>query len=205
MEFRRLWINHVLKQDINKKIENNQYLPPFDTNDLFEKLKKSNTSSSQTENEQKLNDDDNNALKCDEILQCKNFNNIQHIKDTATLAQTLNGITILRKGAIDIITNGNEFILISEPYALRRCGGQGDILAGMVGLWQHWCCNVYNKNGKNTNNINMTITAAYAASYLMRNFAVEAFNKYKRSTLTTDMIECIPTVMDREFPIISSL
>lgn len=193
MEFRRLWINYILKQDINSKLDkNNQiYIPPFDTIDLFEKL----TSSKKDEKEEKSND---NLLKCDEILSCSEFDNIQHIHDTAKLSKALGGITILRKGAIDIITNGNKFILISKPYSLRRCGGQGDILSGIIGLWLYWC-KQYKQDDDNC------IIAAYAGSYLMRHFAVEAFNKYKRSTLTTDMIDCIPNVMQREFPIVSSL
>eukprot|EP01084_Bolivina_argentea_P105419 188765_1 len=197
MEFRRLWINYILEKDINDKLEkNNTYLPPFDTSDLFEKLIINNDEEKKSQSE----------LKCDVILSCKDFENIQHIKDTALLANTLGGITILRKGAIDVITNGNKFILIGKPYSFRRCGGQGDILSGVTGLWLHWTNVYYNKNDNNDNNDNdSVIVAAYAGSYLMRHFAVEAFNKYKRSTLTNDMIECIPTVMDTQFPTISSL
>ena len=40
MEFRRLWINHILKQDVNGKLDQNEshYLPPFDTTSLIAKL-----------------------------------------------------------------------------------------------------------------------------------------------------------------------
>jgi len=190
MEFRRLWINHILKQDITATAQKtqNEYLPPFDTVDLI-----------QSNDEQKSNDELQAKLKYDAILSVKEFDKIQHIKDTALLATTMGGVTILRKGAVDIITNGDQFCLISEPHSLRRCGGQGDILAGVIGLWLHWCC-MY----PDSTQIAIPITAAYAGSYLTRQFAVDAFNKYKRSTLTTDMIECIPTVMDKEFPLIQS-
>ena len=209
MEFRRLWINYILKKDVNSKLDKSDdkiYLPPFDTVDLFEKLIKNKQNDYDEQKSNNKNNSDDNALyenlKCDEILSCKDFDKIQHIKDTALLSSALGGITILRKGAIDIITNGDKFILIGKPYSLRRCGGQGDILAGIIGLWLYWT-NIYYDNDKDNNNLK-AITAAYAGSYLMRQLAVEAFNKYKRSTLTTDMIQCIPIVMDREFPIIIS-
>eukprot|EP01083_Nonionella_stella_P297766 1010955_1 len=198
MEFRRLWINYILQKDVSVELKRkeNEYIPPFDTLDLLENVK---------EKEQKTDDNEDETLKCDEVLLCKDFENIQHIKDTALLANTLGGITILRKGAVDIITNGNVFILIGEPYSLRRCGGQGDILCGIIGLWLYWS-NVYFKDRKQDENANQsTCIAAYAGSYLMRKIAVEAFSKFKRSTLTNDMIECIPVVVDHEFPVISSL
>merc|ERR1719295_2228307 len=40
MEFRRLWINHILRKDVNGKLDQNKdhYLPPFDTTSLFDKV-----------------------------------------------------------------------------------------------------------------------------------------------------------------------
>jgi len=208
MEFRRLWINHVLKKDVNAKAavaQSNvdEYMPPFDTADLYEKLT--------TVSEEKNDNDDSDKklytqLRCDEIFAVKDFTGIQHIKDTATLAQTMGGVTVFRKGAVDIVCNGEKFILISKPCSLRRCGGQGDILAGVIGLWLHWCRVYEAKNqSKETEHFTSTITASFAGSYLMRSFASAAFEKFQRSTLTSDMIECIPVVLQREFPILSSL
>lgn len=50
----------------------------------------------------------------------------------------LNNITIILKGADDIITNGKHTVCFSAEKSPRRCGGQGDILAGMVGFFSQF-------------------------------------------------------------------
>ena len=123
------------------------------------------------------------------------------------------GATILRKGVVDIISNGDEFILLSDPMMFRRCGGQGDILAGMTGLWLSWSVKYFKQKLKQQSDVNsnaahfgpLDIVSAYAGAYCLRQFACRAFEKKKRATLTTDMIECIGDVMNEQFPINSSL
>ena len=198
MEFRRLWINVIIKKDINVKLNSadNEYLPPFDTANLRKEI-----IGNESCEEAKQSNDAYATLKFDEILSVKDFDNNHHIRDTALLANSLGGVTILRKGAIDIICDGNDFILIGDPCSLRRCGGQGDVLAGIAGLWLYWSrLQMYNKES-DVNNMSPPLIAGYAASYVTRHVAVEAFNKYKRSTLTTDMISCIPQVLDTLFPV----
>lgn len=51
------------------------------------------------------------------------------------LALRLNGVTILKKGLIDIITNGKLVLLVRTESALKRCGGQGDLLSGSLGTF----------------------------------------------------------------------
>ena len=46
------------------------------------------------------------------------------VKDAVTLSNKLNGITIIYKGEIDIVTNGQRSFLISEPGSLKRSGGK---------------------------------------------------------------------------------
>ncbi len=117
------------------------------------------------------------------------------------------GLTILRKGAVDIICDGEMFILLCEPASPRRCGGQGDVMAGMVGLWMGWSKAYYDgaKRSQKSSFPPLGIISAYAGSYLVRNFAVSAFEKMKRSTLTTDIIKSIPEVLEKEFPVESKL
>lgn len=71
------------------------------------------------------------------------------------LARALENTTILQKGEVDVITNGMEIpesVLgqdqtkgakaeILKNYTqggLKRCGGQGDILSGSVGVLMAW-------------------------------------------------------------------
>lgn len=67
--------------------------------------------------------------------------NHEFVKDVATLASALNNINILLKGKIDIITNGKKAFLVRTPGSLKRCGGIGDILSGLTGLYAFWAKN----------------------------------------------------------------
>ena len=59
-------------------------------------------------------------------------------KQTQAISKMLGGVTIFRKGVVDIISNGEIVFGVEEEGSMRRCGGQGDILAGSLGLLSHW-------------------------------------------------------------------
>ena len=44
----------------------------------------------------------------------------------------LYGVTFVRKGPVDIVTDGRECLLVTTPGSLKRTGGIGDILAGTM-------------------------------------------------------------------------
>ena len=44
----------------------------------------------------------------------------------------------MRKGEEDILSDGELVMSINEEGSFRRCGGQGDILAGCLGVLLHW-------------------------------------------------------------------
>lgn len=50
----------------------------------------------------------------------------------------LGGVTVVRKGAIDIISDGEMAMVCEAPGCWRRVGGQGDVLAGAVGAFVTW-------------------------------------------------------------------
>lgn len=54
------------------------------------------------------------------------------------LSLALGGVTILRKGEIDIICNGDSVYKLGIRGSPRRCGGQGDILSGCLGVSFYW-------------------------------------------------------------------
>jgi len=70
------------------------------------------------------------------------------VKKTAQLAKSFGGVTILRKGQIDIITNGEVALYCGETGQPRRCGGQGDMLAGLTGLFFAWGENIRHEKEK---------------------------------------------------------
>ena len=59
------------------------------------------------------------------------------------LSKSLGGVTIVQKGATDIIAyerpdGAKDIYHVDTPAALKRCGGQGDVLSGAVGTFLAW-------------------------------------------------------------------
>jgi ATP-dependent NAD(P)H-hydrate dehydratase len=59
------------------------------------------------------------------------------ISKVVEVANILNCI-VVRKGPIDLITDGKEAILVGQPGSLKRCGGIGDILSGVIGTFAQY-------------------------------------------------------------------
>lgn len=56
-------------------------------------------------------------------------------RGVATLASELNNVVICRKGIVDIVSNGFQTYFVAMEGGLKRSGGQGDILAGVLGTF----------------------------------------------------------------------
>ena len=52
----------------------------------------------------------------------------------ARLAAALAGPVVVRKGPTDWISDGHTCVANTEPGCLKRCGGQGDVLAGSIAV-----------------------------------------------------------------------
>ncbi|GLT99772.1 hypothetical protein SLE2022_171900 [Rubroshorea leprosula] len=110
-----------------------------------------------------------------------------------SLAKRIGGVTILRKGKSDIISDGEIVQSVSIYGSPRRCGGQGDILSGSVAVFLSWARKLISATGGNfiISPTNPTVLGCIAGSALLRKAASLAFENKKRSTLTTDIIECL--------------
>lgn len=100
----------------------------------------------------------------------------------------------------DEISNGRFTAVCSEPGALRRCGGQGDILAGCIAAQAAWMPPP-GSNGK-ADGVPDTVAAAYGAAVVVRTAARWAFEARKRSMVAGDMLEfvgpAVDSVLDKE-------
>ncbi|XP_020894990.1 ATP-dependent (S)-NAD(P)H-hydrate dehydratase isoform X1 [Exaiptasia diaphana] len=117
------------------------------------------------------------------------------------LSKTLGHVTICRKGQVDIISDGRTVVLGATPGSNRRCGGQGDLLAGSMGTFVYWAHYSLEKsrNEDKISDYSSTIIAAYAASTLTRTCSNLAFPKHGRSMTTTDMIDEIHFAFEKLF------
>ncbi|XP_038878237.1 ATP-dependent (S)-NAD(P)H-hydrate dehydratase isoform X2 [Benincasa hispida] len=108
-----------------------------------------------------------------------------------SLAKRIGGLTILRKGRADLISDGETVKSVSIYGSPRRCGGQGDILSGSVAVFVSWAQRQgFVTDGNLATSLkNPTVLGCIAGSALLRRAASLAFENKKRSTLTTDIIE----------------
>lgn len=74
------------------------------------------------------------------------LNSSEEEVQTRALSLALGGVTILKKGETDIVTNGGNVFKLGIRGSPRRCGGQGDILAGCLGVSFFWANKVRNVN-----------------------------------------------------------
>lgn len=104
-------------------------------------------------------------------------------------------VTIMCKDHIDeIINNGRSFTGPGGGSG-RRCGGQGDLLAGSLSIFLNWTLNLKKPEDFDYR----PVLAAYAASKLTRLCNEEGFKKFGRSMTVTDMIHEIHPIFDMHF------
>lgn len=107
------------------------------------------------------------------------------------------GVTILAKGMVDMINNEHGIDLVTDETlgSNRRCGGQGDIIAGLAAVYAHWIDQV---NKESPDNIieNPQAWAGYLATVTTRKCNELAFRDYRNGMLASHMIEKIHIVLD---------
>lgn len=124
------------------------------------------------------------------------------------LAKEMGGLTIVQKGNTDHISDGASAFSSDFFGSPRRCGGQGDVLSGSIGVFMAWARDFYEKSGSSVAKMileerlskNPAVVAAVAGSLLLRKAASEAFMQKKRSMVTTDIIEVLGNSMEDLFP-----
>ncbi|RKP12636.1 Ribokinase-like protein [Piptocephalis cylindrospora] len=119
------------------------------------------------------------------------------------LSQAFGGVTIVQKGPSDLICNENHSFRADNEGGLKRCGGQGDVLSGILGAtlaWGHHCMPSIRKEAKEGGKElpglplspeEVTPMAAYLSCTLVRECSRRAFSQHGRSMQTSDMLEHI--------------
>lgn len=130
------------------------------------------------------------------------------------LSQALGGVTIIQKGAKDVISNGVTSIISDLRGGLKRSGGQGDTLTGSLGTLMAWRAAYHDglwdsgeKASKSTaqskeevqaelenkgTKMSPTTTlllAAYAGSAITRDCSRRAFDSKGRSLQASDLTD----------------
>ncbi|XP_020254717.1 ATP-dependent (S)-NAD(P)H-hydrate dehydratase isoform X1 [Asparagus officinalis] len=116
-----------------------------------------------------------------------------------SLAKCIGGVTILRKGNSDLVSDGVTVNKVSNFGSPRRCGGQGDILSGCVAVFSSWARSS-NKEMDDKSASSPMMLGCIAGSSLLRRAASLAFADKKRATLTSDIIECLGKSLEDMIP-----
>ncbi|CAL1714291.1 unnamed protein product [Somion occarium] len=128
----------------------------------------------------------------------------------AHVSRALGGVTIVEKGAHDIICTNTgaateedaklsrvqpgesteEQVIVDVPGGLKRCGGQGDILGGCIGTILAWgkCFEEGAFGDKDVPVSRIPLLAATGGSMVTRTASRRAFAKQGRSVVTEDML-----------------
>jgi ATP-dependent NAD(P)H-hydrate dehydratase len=118
------------------------------------------------------------------------------------LSQSLGNVIIIMKGITDKITNGEQTIECNEEGSPRRCGGQGDLLAGVLAAFVSWTT-LYSRNESKPSPLSPLLLASYGACFVSRKSSKTAFLKHFRSTTTPNIIEEIGPVFQKYFPVVN--
>ncbi|EDS26411.1 conserved hypothetical protein [Culex quinquefasciatus] len=104
------------------------------------------------------------------------------------------GVTVIEKGLNDRIYDSltTEKFECPQGGSARRCGGQGDLLAGALATFYFWAL-------ESKQEISPATVACFAASYLTKTCNSHAFKLKGRSMTCTDMIEQIHVVFEECF------
>lgn len=129
------------------------------------------------------------------------------------LSKALGGVTILQKGAHDVISNGVTSIISDTKGGLKRSGGQGDTLTGSLGTLLAWRAAYHEKlwdsgeqdnakdaqtrdevqaeleSDKRMSSTTTLLLAAWAGSSITRECSRKAFESKGRSMQASDLTD----------------
>uniref|UniRef100_A0A665U7W8 ATP-dependent (S)-NAD(P)H-hydrate dehydratase n=1 Tax=Echeneis naucrates TaxID=173247 RepID=A0A665U7W8_ECHNA len=128
-----------------------------------------------------------------EALHHEPMDSSDHQRSVMQLSVAMGNLTLVLKGEHDLITDGSKVISCNIEGSGRRCGGQGDLLSGSMGVLAHWAHTVY-QMAKNP-----SLVAAFGACSLTRQCNSQAFQQHGRSTTTSDMIQEIGSAFKKLF------
>ena len=102
------------------------------------------------------------------------------------------GVTILQKGAVDQISNGEFCYANDSESSLRRCGGQGDVVAGVMGVMNLWCSRAEGLE------VDPLCCACVFTSFIVREASRRAFEKERRGMTALSVTSELSSLIDME-------
>lgn len=117
------------------------------------------------------------------------------IVSPAKLSSALGFPVVVQKGETDRFSDGTITVENNEFGCPRRCGGQGDVLAGSIATFVSW-----SKHAQVNFTGNPLLLAAFGGSTVTRASSLEAFSIHRRSMTAPDVLHSIGNGFERAFP-----
>eukprot|EP00803_Ostreobium_quekettii_P010299 evm.model.scf_32EXC.5 EVM.evm.TU.scf_32EXC.5 scf_32EXC:129448-132375(-) len=128
----------------------------------------------------------------------------------STVGAALGGPVVVSKGAWDIISSGRQHTICDLQSSSRRCGGQGDVLAGALAVFVSWAVGALARtNGdphlKQSGSVGfpeskgwgeVLLAAAFGACAVTRKAAATAFASRRRSMIAGDVIGALGEALE---------
>ncbi|KAI8850447.1 Ribokinase-like protein [Chytridium lagenaria] len=136
-----------------------------------------------------------NAVLTPNVAEFRRLCEKMNLKGSDATAENLSrslGVTVFEKGGTDVITDGSVTLRCDEQGSPRRCGGQGDVLAGTIAAFLAW--------GKlwgaslTESHPPLSLLACFGAATVTRRCSRLAFEKNGRSMTASDLVSAIPAV-----------
>ncbi|XDG06782.1 hypothetical protein ABKA04_006397 [Annulohypoxylon sp. FPYF3050] len=112
------------------------------------------------------------------------------------LSRMLGGVTIVQKGARDLISNGDTTLTVDVTGGLKRSGGQGDTLTGSIATMLAWrkayLDKIWDHDGKLGEAETLGL-AAFGGAAITRECSRLAFKKKGRSLQASDLTDEVYT------------
>ncbi|GLI62880.1 hypothetical protein VaNZ11_005639 [Volvox africanus] len=118
----------------------------------------------------------------------------------------LRGPTLVSKGPVDAICDGKVTMICNASGGAKRCGSQGDILAGTIATFISWTLTFLDIARQSAEvevvilpEINPMVLASYGACLVTRTAAAYAFAARKRAMVASDMLAQLGSAMEMLF------
>ena len=111
------------------------------------------------------------------------------------LSHKLGGVTILSKGPNDYVCCKDSSLSCTEEGSPRRAGGQGDVLAGFVGLFSAWV----HTSSTDFGHAPRTLVASYSGCVLAREASRLAYARLGRSLTAFEVTKEVGRAMQNKW------
>ena len=197
--------NNYDKNIINKINSNSKLImtPNFTEFEKMCKILGDKFKSENIEEQKKFIDEiykeDNDIMKINNIKANEKYKKI-FLNEINLCNEFKNNFILVKKGKCDIITDGLELYIVKNKGSLKRTGGIGDLLSGLINCY----CGMLNQRKKEDAEYQQKciivhrelIKCCIFACYICRGTSKKAFEKMKYSLTAPDIINELPNIIN---------